>query len=368
MRYEVYTSSAPQAAEAAGEVAGQISFEPSTVLFFAPDDNFEFFTQEFKQRFPNAEVFGVAATTVFTESSTEDGCLTVCVLDDGIECHGGVLEEISRYPDKYRGRIADCVQKLSEMQNTVCLEFTAAFYSCEELVLDTLNKELDACHIPVAGGSTGIKGAPEQNLVSYNGTVYREAAVFMLLHNRHGKVCLYREDIYHPTKNYFFATDVNIRQRKVSEFDDRPAADVLAETMGVGVDRLSEMLLVHPLGRQSAGDIYMTDGNEILPDGSITFYASVYGNTRMVLLDLGDYREITKDTIRRIKEDVQKPGLGIMINCYSRTQLFRKENFVEEFRDAYAKVFGNAFFCFTGFGEQLYNTHLNQTLITLVFE
>lgn len=33
MRYEVYTSSAPQAAEAAGEVAGQISFEPSTVLF-----------------------------------------------------------------------------------------------------------------------------------------------------------------------------------------------------------------------------------------------------------------------------------------------------------------------------------------------
>lgn len=368
MKYEVYTSDTVDAVKAAEEIIKQISFEPATVLFFSEHKDFAYYTEILKESFLDAEVFGVTATTMFTDKNIEDGCFVVCALDDDIECCGGVLEEISRYPDKYAGRVRDCVTKLSEVQNTVCLEFTSAFHGCEELVLDTLNKVLEEWDIPVAGGSTGIKGIPELNLVSYNGTVYEEAAVFLLLHNKNGKIGLYRENIFYPTSNYFYATEVNVRQRKVLEFDDRPAADVLAETFSVSTEELSELMLVHPLGRESAGKIYLTDGNEILPDKSITFYASIYGNTKMILMNLGDYRAIMRDTIRQIKEEIPNPHLCMMINCYSRTQLFRKEGFVEEFRDAYADIFGNSFFCFTGFGEQLYHTHLNQTLVTLVFE
>lgn len=368
MRYEIYTSNTPNAVDAAEEIIRQISFEPATILFFAPNDGFTYYTKALKEQYLYAEVFGVTATTVFTAKNTEDDALTVCVMDDGVECHGGILEEISRYPDKYKQRITDCANRLTGLSNTVCLEFTAAFYGCEELVLDTLNTALAPYRIPVAGGSTGIKGDACLNLVSYNGVVYEEAAIFLLMHNKNGRICLFREDIFYPTKTSFYATDVNIQKRMVSEFDERPAADVLAEALGVSKEKLSERLLFHPLGRKSGGDIYMTDGNEILPDGSITFYASVYGNTRMVLMNLGDYRTIMQDTIKRIRREVPRPRLSMMINCYSRTQLFRREDFVEEFRTAYEELFGNKFFCFTGFGEQLYGAHLNQTLLMLVFE
>lgn len=368
MRYEVYSSSTADSALAAEEILSQMTFAPATVLFFSVPEAFAYYTQVLHERFPAAEVFGVTVTTVFTADNLLDGSFVVCAMDDGIECRGGVLEEISRYPDKYAQRVKDCAKRLSGTDHTICMEFTSAFYGCEELVLDTLNKALEEWRIPVAGSSTGIKGIPEQNLVSYNGTVYGEAAVFLLLHNKNGKIKLYSEDFFHPTQNYFYATAVNVRQRRVLEFDERPAADVLTEAFGVGPDELAGKMLVHPLGRESAGKIYLTDGNEILPDKSITFYASIYGNTKMVLMNPGDYRTAMKDTIRQIRAEIPNPRLCMMINCYSRTQLFKKEGFVEEFRDAYKELFGNSFFCFTGFGEQLYQTHLNQTLVTVVFE
>ncbi len=361
MRYEVYSGDTEK-------ILGQITFEPATVLFFSGEKEFSHYTSLLWERFPGAEVFGVTATTVFTADSIEDGRFVICVFDRDIECYGGVLEEISRYPDKYAKRVRRCVSRLSDVKNTVCMEFTSAFYGCEELVLDTLNKVLKEWDIPVAGGSTGIKGTPGQNQVSYNGTVYGQAAVFLLLHNRNGRIRLYRENIFYPDRTSFYATAVNIRERRVMEFDDRPAADVLMETFDTDMEGLYEKLPLHPLGRESAGSIYLTDGHEILPDKSVTFYASIYGNTRMVLMNPGDYKKIMRESIEKIQKDTKTPRFCMMINCYSRTQLFRKEGFVGEFRDAYRDVFGNKFFCFTGFGEQLYHTHLNQTLVTVVFE
>lgn len=368
MRYEVYISKKKQCRNALKEIIELIAFEPATVFFFSNHEHFSYYTEALKKYYPKAEIYGATVTTLFTSDNIDDDSFVVYAADGEVECFGGVLEEISRYPDKYAKRVKNCVEKLSDVNHSVCLEFTTALYGCEELVLDTLNKVLAPYGIPVAGASTGVADGPAQNKVSYNGIVYDEASIFLIIHNRNGRIALYRENIFYPTKTFFYATDVDIRKRIVRELDERPAADVLAEALGTNREQLQEMISLHPLGRECAGNIYITDAKEILPDGSILFYASIYGNTKMVLLKLGDYRAIMKDTISQIKKEIPKPRFGLMINCYSRTQMFRKDGFAEEFREAYSDLFDNNFICFTGLGEQLYNTHLNQSLVMVVFE
>jgi hypothetical protein len=112
------------------------------------------------------------------------------------------------------------------------LEFSTAKGKSEELVLDTFVSILEPLNIPVFGGNAGVEDGKE-TLVSLNGKVYENACVFLILRNLRGKIFLYKENIYRPTNHFFIATDVNIDDHIVYELDKKPAAEVIAQTLGI---------------------------------------------------------------------------------------------------------------------------------------
>lgn len=367
MHYIVNASEKIEREQALAEVLGNIEFKPNVLVFFSGEDHFSYYTYRLHALYPEVEVFGCTVSAAFTTGHTHPE-LVLFAADDQIEFFGDVIEEIGHCPDKYRDRVEECLSKLSSTENSVCIEFTTAFCQCEELVLDTLNGVLSSHNIPVAGGSTGIFGSEKKSFVCYNGRVYDEACIFMLIHNKFGRIKLYRENIYKPTPTYFMATSVDVDQRTVYEFNDRPAADVLAEALHISREEFTKVACYHPLGRACANDVYITDIDQVRPDGSVTFYARIYGYTRMMFLVPDDYCRCMMETTEQIRSEIPNPRIGILVNCIERTTLFRQENFMDEFCKNYEKLFSDAFFCVAGYGEQMFRNHLNQSLVAIVFE
>lgn len=350
------------------EVTESLDFTPKTILYFSSNKDFEFYAIALKEHFPNAEVFGASSEQVHTGRTGIGNTLTLLAVDKDIECCGGVIEEIDRFPGKYADKVRSCVDSLSSTQDCVCVEFTTALNYGEELVLDTLNKVLEPLGIPVAGGSTGIRSQAEDNLVSYNGRVYNCACIFILVHNLHGRIKVYIENIFIPTQNRLLATSVDVNNRIVYEFNDRPAADVLAEALNVTVEELKGLLPNYPLGRERGGNVYMVLGREILDNGGMSFFARIYGSTKLVLLKPDEFNSSTDRTVESIRNDIPNPSMGIVINCFDRTDMFNNADFMKDFLSKYDDLFKGRYLCFSALGEQMNNVHLNQTMVAIVFE
>lgn len=340
---------------------------PKLVLFFSDVEHFEAYTKEMKDRFKNSILIGSSTFAGFCKEGAYKSGLTVMGIEEGIECHADVLEEADRYPLKYVDRVTACVNKFKDTSNTVCFEISTALISCEELVLSTLNSVLAKKDIPLFGGSAGDHGRAEKTMISFNGTVYNNACVFVVMKNLGGKIRLYRENIYKPTQHYFTATKVDVRNRIVYEYDNKPAAQVVAEALNTTCEGLHQYLDSYPLGRIIGSDMYITANQMVSKDKGISYHARIYNNSQMVLLEPDDYKEVIHETIEKIKKDVPKPSLSIMINCLARSMLFETEGYLNEFATQMSNALGD-YIGFAGYGEQLNQQHFNQTMVLAVFE
>ncbi len=341
--------------------------QPVVIIFFSDLDNFEWYSAEFKKRFPESTIVG--ATTYIGFSSLGFGykSLTSLSLISDIECACGILKDINQHPMKYVHNIKNAAESISSTENCCCLEFSTALGKCEELILDTFESILKPLNIPLIGGNAGAANTEQQTLVSLNGKVYKDTCVFLILRNLRGKIFLYKENIYRPTKNFFTVTDVNLDEHIVYELDKKPIARTIAKTLGIKTENLPEYTFYHPLGRIRDGQIYITDYNKIFDDESISFYARIYNYTRLCLMELSDYETVRKQTFSAIKNVIEKPAFTIAINCFNRSKLFEKnktfETFVQNLKSDYGDFIG-----LSGFGEQINFTQLNQTLVFAVFE
>ncbi|MBE5961654.1 MAG: hypothetical protein E7256_09785, partial [Lachnospiraceae bacterium] len=251
--------------------------------------------------------------------------------------------------------------------DTICLEFSNALISCEELVLSTLNSVLAKKNIPVFGGSAGDKGRAEKTLISLNGTIYQNGCAFVLIKNLGGKIRLYRENIYKPTGHQFIATKVDERNRVVYEYNNQPAAEVMAKAMGVSLEKLPPYLDSYPLGRIIGNEMYITANEAIRERRSMGYHARVYKNAKMALLEPDDYRAVLKKTREKVKEENKKPSLSLMVNCLARSMLFEADGYLNQFATEMGEALGQ-YIGFAGYGEQLREQHFNQTMILAVFE
>ena len=266
----------------------------------------------------------------------------------------------------YKVHIQEALSKLSSYENTCCLEFMTAFGKGEELVLDTFEEALDGTGIMVAGGSAGCSSERKETLVAFGKDIYKQTCAFVFIHNLEGKIGFYRENIFKPTSYKFTATHADCEDRTVMEYNGEPAAEILSRALNVSVDKLKEALELHPMGRIADGGINITEADEVYPDGSISYYATIYNHTKMLLLETDDIKRVWYETVQRVKNDFEKPSFTISINCLSRSKLFEKQNSFGEFVNIlrnYGKFVG-----LSGYGEQLNFIHLNQTMILLVFE
>jgi Uncharacterized conserved protein len=366
MRYKIGRSSKSNLDEAVSEATVGLA-EPKLIIFFSDVGHFEGYTEKIRAKFKNSIILGSTTYACFCRDGAYKNTLMVLGIEDGIECYADVLEEVNRYPLKYVDRVIECANKFSNTSNTVCFEISTALISCEELVLSTLNSVLADKNIPLFGGSAGDLGKAEKTLISFNGSVYNNACAFVIIRNLGGKIRFYRENIYKPTSHYFTATNVDVKNRIVYEYDNKPAAEVTANALNTTVSGLDKYLDSYPLGRIIGNEMYITANQMVTKGNGMSYHARVYKNSQMVLLEPDGYKDVIKDTIEKVKKEVSKPSLSIMINCLARSMLFEKDGYLNDFAKDMSSALGD-YIGFAGYGEQLNQQHFNQTMVLAVFE
>lgn len=366
MKYKIGKSSKNNLEEAVSEAT--MGFEsPKLILFFSDIEHFQGYAERINEKFKDSIAIGSVTFAGFCKDGAYKNTLLAMGIEDGIECYAGILEEVNRYPLKYVDRVVECVDKIHDYSNTVCFEISTALVGAEELILSTLNSVLEGKNIPLFGGSSGDSGKAEKTMISFNGKVYNNACAFVLIKNLGGKIKLYRENIYKPTAHYFTATKVDVRKRTVYEYDNKPAAKMMAEALNTTVQNLPEYLDNYPFGRIIGNDMYITANEMITENNGISYHARVYDNSKMVLLEPADYKKVNDETIDRVKSDIPNPSLVIMVNCLARSILFEKDGYLNEFAKKMSRALGN-YIGFSGYGEQFNQQHFNQTMVLAVFE
>ena len=285
----------------------------------------------------------------------------------GVECASGVLLDIAHYPKRYSEAIDKAVDNLSGTDNTICIDFNTYGSNCEELVQDTFREVLEPVGIHVVGGSAGAADPDAQTYVSLNGEVYEEAAVFLMIRNLEGKIFAYKENIFKSTKKVTTATDVDCEARVVYEFENLPAAEVMAFMLNVSKEGLYDLLKERPLGRITGKDIYLTDMKEIREDGSIEYFARIYNQTKVAIMEPDVPEAVWKQTAAAVKAEILHPSITYCIQCAARVTFLEKHGKLCEFDEAFRHEYGQ-FAGFVGLGEQFNYEHFNDTMVMVVFE
>ncbi|SEU10216.1 FIST signal transduction protein [Paenibacillus sp. NFR01] len=366
MKYSVGRSSKQDIREAVTEAAAGIG-SPRLLLFFSDVGHFEEYNEEINARFNGSIILGSTTFAGFCKDGAYKEGLLVMGIEEGIECYADVLEEASRFPLKYVERIERSLGQFSDLSNTICFEISTALMSCEELVLSTLNSVLDEKGIPLFGGSAGDHGRAERTMISLNGKVHNNACAFVFIKNLGGKIRMYRENIYKPTQHHFTATKVDERNRIVHEYDNRPAAVVVAEALNTTIDGLPKYLDGYPMGRIIGNEMYITANQAVTGGQGMSYHAKVYNNSQMVLLEPDDYKTVIHNTIETVKKDIPRPSLALMVNCLARSMLFEGDGYLDDFARDMSMALGD-YIGFAGYGEQLGQQHFNQTMVLAVFE
>lgn len=366
MKYQIGKSTKRESYDAVKEATANMQ-NPKLVLFFSGVEEFESYSKEVKRVFPDSIVMGSTTFVGLCKEGAFKETLLVLGMEEGIECYGNVMEEVDRYPIKYVKRIEECVNQFSDTTNSVCVEFSSALISSEELILSTLTSVLDKRNIPVFGGSAGDRGMAERSMISFDGVVYDKACVFVIIKNLGGKIHLYRENIYKPTQHVFTATKVDVRNRIVYEYDYRPAAEMIAKGLGTTIDSLPNYLDSYPMGRKIGNEMYIVANKSVEEKKAMAYHARVYKNSKMVLLEPDNYKEVIKETREQIKREVKRPSFCLMVHCLARSILFETDGYLNAFAKEMGDSIGN-YVGFAGYGEQLNQQHFNQTMVIAVFE
>lgn len=364
-------SNQPSTYQAYEDIVNQITAEaqgqePLIVFFTAPVAAFSEFTKMISGKYPNAVVIGSTSYLSFSSKGYSQTAIAVSAIMSDVECSCGVITNIRRNPMSCASVITQAMNSLSSTGNTCCVEFTSAFSGSEELVQDTFKSVLNEFSIPVFGGTSGAGEGETTSYVALNGEIYEEACVFVFIRNLHGRIFIYRENMFKPTNHVFTATDVDCDERAVYEFDYRPAAGVISEALRIPLNHLQGELNMHPIGRIEGDTISITEVDRIHPDGHITYYSRIYNQTRCVQLEMENLDMVWARTQGIIKNAIATPSFMLVVNCLSRSRYFLTERRFEDFNDKLSSY--TDFIGLSGYGEQSDYTHLNQTMLLAVFE
>ena len=295
--------------------------------------------------------------------------LHIVAFEEGISCSAGILEHVDKYPIRYADRIKKCSDQIRQSENTICLEFTTAFQCAEESVLSALNSVLFERKIPVFGGTAGEVLPVKHNttFVALNGVVRNNGCVFAILHSESGRIRIFRENIYKPvTGNVLTVTKADSRNRRVMEYDNKPAVTVLARELGISESEIDKYMDSNPIGRISGNEIYVTANNR-RENTDMLYHARMNLSSKVMVLEAADYKEVVRETKEKIKREVPNPSFSIMCHCLARTRLFEEDGYLDEYAKDMASVLGN-YIAFSGYGEQSGENHYNQTMTVAVFE
>ena len=329
---------------------------PQLIMLLSNADQFEKHVAELEKLYPKISSIGCIGMSYDTRI-VEKG-VGIIAFTDGITAAANVLEEVSTMPVKYIERLQQDVKKVNASpKDTVCIDFCSGNDAC---VLTTIYSVLGNMNISLVGG-TGDAGK-----VSANGKVYQDSVAYALIRNNNGRVKTYKENIYHQMGDYsFIASKTDKANYIIGELNGRPARQVYQDILHVTEKEITTQTFKNPFGKLNGNDTCIISIKEV-SGNALTCFRQVNDSDVLIMLELGDYRKIVKETIQTIRRDFPHPSAVFSVNCLFRYLLFNDNNYMQEYLQEMGTL-GNHV-GFVGYGEHYNNRFVNQSMTCVAFE
>lgn len=329
---------------------------PEFIMLLSNNDQFEAHVKALEQRFPGVPSIGCIGMCYQT-AVVEKG-VGIIAFSDGVTAAAGVLEEVSTMPVKYIQRMERDMQAVGGSGgDTVCIDFCAGNDAC---VLTTMHTVLHKRGVPLVGGTGG------EGRVSANGRVYADAVAYALVRNRGGRIKTYKENIYHQLGDYrFIASDTDRANYILGSLNGKPAKQVYKSILHVSDEEILTRTFQNPFGKVNGDDTCIISIKEV-NGNALACFRQVNDSDVLILLELGDYQAITRNTIAQICQEFPRRSAIFSVNCLFRYKLFSEHNYMQTYLREMAALGCHA--GFVGYGEHYNNRFVNQSMTCVVFE
>ena len=329
---------------------------PQFIMLLSNKEQFEAHVKKLEALYPHVPSIGCIGMSYDTQV-VEKG-VGIIAYYDGVTVAANVLEEVSVMPVKYIRRLKEDVSRINgSKENTVCIDFCTGNDAC---ALTTIYSVLKNSNISLVGG-TGDGG-----MVSANGKVYHDAVAYALVKNNRGRVKTYKENIYRQMGNYrFIASKTDKANYKIGQLNGMSAKQVYQDILHVSEKEIPTQTFKNPFGKINGDDTCIISIKEV-SGNSLTCFRQVNDSDVLIMLELGDYKAIVRDTIRTIKNDFPQISAVFSVNCLFRYLLFTDNHYMQEYLRDMSALNNHA--GLVGYGEHYNNRFVNQSMTCVVFE
>lgn len=331
-------------------------YRPQFIMLFSNSDQFEGHVAALEERFPGVPSIGCIGMS-YRLSVVEHG-VGIVAFSDGVTTAANVLEQASTMPVKYIRRLEQDMRALGgSNRDTVCIDFCTGNDAC---VLTTIHTALRKQGISLVGG-TG-----DQGKVSVNGQVYQDAVAYGLVRNQNGRVKTYKENIYHQLGDHrFVASNTDRAKYILGTLNGRSAKQVYKDILHVTDEEILTRTFQNPFGKLNGDDTCIISIKDV-QGSALACFRQVNDSDVLILLELGDYRAIVRDTIRQICQDLPRRSAIFSVNCLFRYKLFSQQGYMQDYLRDMAALGDHA--GFVGYGEHYNDRFVNQSMTCVVFE
>lgn len=345
-------------ASESGNLAEAVSglSSPQFIMLMSNDGRFETHVKMLEKLFPKVPSIGCVGMS-YDSKMVEKG-VSVIAFSDGVKAAANVLEQVSTMPVKYIRRLEKDIKTVGgSKQDTVCIDFCTGNDAC---VLTTIYTALRSEGIPLVGG-TG-----DANKVSVNGKIYQDAVAYAMVRNLNGRVKTYKENIYHQMGNYrFIASRTDKANYIIGSLNGKPAKHVYQDILHVTDQQILTQTFRNPFGKINGDDICIISIKEVRGN-ALACFRQVNDSDVLILLELGDYKAVTRQTIEKIYRDFPRRSAVFSVNCLFRYKLFSENHYMQTYLQEMSRLGSHA--GFVGYGEHYNNQFVNQSMTCVVFE
>ncbi|MCC8180821.1 MAG: FIST C-terminal domain-containing protein [Planctomycetes bacterium] len=229
-----------------------------------------------------------------------------------------------------------------------------------EKVTDRIGELTD---VIFTGGCAGDDIKFEKTWVYANGIAYENGTVMALMKPSRPFTVLKTQSLV-ATDRVLTATSVDDANNVIRTFDDKPAADMYAEAMGIPVEQMSaENFAANPLALMAGGEPFVRNAAHVVPGGGIRLHTRPREGMRYTVTKGIDIINDTKEALARKKEELGSIGGAIVVNCLFRDLQVRNNGTIAEHEQLYADF---PMAGFSSFGE-IYIGVVNQTATMVLF-
>lgn len=329
---------------------------PKFIMLFSNNNQFETHVKALEKLYPKIPSIGCVGMG-YNIGVIENGVSIIAFCGE-ISATANALEQVSIMPVKYIHRLEEDLQKINaSRQDTVCIDFCTGNDAC---ALTTINTALGHNGVSLMGATGG------EGRVSANGNVYTDAVAYALIKNHNGRVKTYKENIYHQLGNYrFIASNTDRANYIIGSLNGRPAKQVYKEILHVTDQEILTQTFQNPFGKINGDDICIISIKDVVGN-ALACYRQVNDSDVLILLELDDYKAITRQTIETICREFPRRSAVFSVNCLFRYKLFTERNYMQTYLKEMSALGSHT--GLVGYGEHYNNRFVNQSMTCVVFE